>query len=64
MDNRIKSKKELFSDYLNNPHIVETIAVVHTIELNFDVTKKENIEIHKYWNPDTGSLLSQNENII
>ena len=57
---KIKSKSEIFKKYLKSP-MVETIAVVHTIELDFDISKNENVEIHKYWNPDTGVLLSQNE---
>lgn len=55
---KIQTKKESFEKYLNNPKIVETIAVVHTIELDFDIKKNENFEIHKFWNPDTGELLA------
>ena len=64
MSDKIKSKSEIFTEYLKNPHMIETIAVVHTIELNFDVTKKENVEIHKYWNPDTGILLAENHSLV
>ena len=44
--------------------MVETIAVIHTIELNFNVAKKEDIEIHKYWNPDTGILIFEKQIIL
>lgn len=64
MDNKIKSKSEIFKEYLKNPQMVETIAVVHTIELDFNVIKKENVEIHKYWNPDTGKLIFEKQIIL
>ncbi|AUS70061.1 hypothetical protein [Lactococcus lactis] len=64
MKSKIKSKSEIFREYLKNPQMVETIAVVHTIELDFDITKKENVEIHKYWNPDSGELVAENHSVI
>lgn len=64
MKSKIKPKSEIFKEYLKNSQMVETIAVVHTIELDFDVTKKENVEIHKYWNPDTGGLIFEKEFIL
>lgn len=64
MESKIKSKSEIFKKYLKNPHMVENIAVIHTIELDFNVAKKEDIEIHKYWNPDTGILIFEKQIIL
>ncbi len=40
MESKIKSKSEIFKKYLKNYHMVETIAVIHTIELDFNVAKR------------------------